>query len=205
MRWWCSPVMGRSLQAQRAMMCYGDMGQQEHSYKMEGVSVLHFSGVKHFFLWNVLCWCFLHQCNQLHDEGKEVAFLAQSSFDMVTPVGTRPLGLLIGCNDDNVRKGDLGASRAWSVCRMRARWGCRLPLTLQSSPLCPGGAAQGWVGSAQMELQGLCTAFVLCRDWQISSPGFILLSQMISWNVSILLLQPRLADKRQLVPHWGRV
>lgn len=58
---------------------------------------------------------FPSRCNQLHDEGKEVDFLAQSSFDMVTPVCTRPLGLLIGCNDDTVRKGGLGASRAWCV------------------------------------------------------------------------------------------
>lgn len=45
--------MGHSLQAQRAVMCYKDKGQQEHGQRMEGVSVLHFSGVKHFSLLNV--------------------------------------------------------------------------------------------------------------------------------------------------------
>lgn len=57
---------------------------------------------------------------QLHAEGKEVAFLPQSSSDMATPVGTGASGLLRKYSGKAVRKGGLGLSQAyWSVCVKR--------------------------------------------------------------------------------------
>lgn len=107
---------------------------------------------------------FPSHCSQLHDEGKWVVFLAQSSFDMVNPVGTRPLGFLAGCNDDTVRKGGLGASSARWCVQHESLVRLKAPPDLAGQLLCPGEAAEGWVGWAQTELQGPCTGCVLRRD-----------------------------------------
>lgn len=165
--WW-----GRSLQAQCAVTQCKDKGHKHAARKWKQDQFRIFWSKTLFYIKHTVQMFPLHNI-QLHGEGREAAFLPQSSFDMTTPVRTRCSGSLKGPYGKAVRKNGLGLFRAqWHVCVMRARWGCSIPLTFAEQPLVPRmWHAWVWLYTPDMWWDAQCAAKVLLAHSAARAPG----------------------------------
>lgn len=88
----CDLVMGSSFQAQHAAMQCRDKGEQAARKWEQDQFCIFWS--KMLFHVKHTVQVFPSRSIQLHGERKEIAFIPQSSFDLVTPDGTGTSGLL---------------------------------------------------------------------------------------------------------------